>query len=317
MSKRTVLVTGGSGFIGSEVIHQLSLRGYRTINLDICRPKILRPGAHYVQHDLRKAIRFEQLPGQPDACIHLAAHIGNVVYGNTHPARMLADNALIDIQALQASAAARISRFIYVSSSLVYEQSSSFPFTEDCSERIPTPKLAYSFEKVFGERLCQAFHKEFGLPYTICRLFNAYGLTSDGQEDIHRHAIADLLEKVLSGQYLVEILGRGEQKRNYSHVRDLARSLLCVLENSRSENETFNLGNAREYSIKEIVRLIWKLAGQTRPLKIRQLPALSEDIARNRPSLKKARQVLGWKTEINMKEGLAELIAFKRKGAEN
>ena len=105
-----------------------------------------------------------------------------------------------------------VERFVYVSSSMVFERAELFPTPEDHLADCPVPRSAYGFSKLTGEVYCRAAHDEHGLPYTICRPFNAYGPGElpDDEPGI-AHAVPDLIRKVLAGQRPLEIFGSGEQ----------------------------------------------------------------------------------------------------------
>jgi UDP-glucose 4-epimerase len=310
MAKR-VLITGITGFIGSEVAYQLEHRGYDVVGIDTKKPthKI----GSFIKHDLRKPLKTSAL-GSIDTIIHLAAHIGNAAYSRENPATMLTDNARIDLNVIDAARSLEVERYTYISSSLVYEQSKQFPFVEDAVTKIPPPVIPYSFEKLFGERLCLAYQQQFGIPYTICRIFNAYGVTSLKTTDTHNHVIAELIKKVFT-TYPVPILGNGRQKRNFTHVRDLARGICLLTDTPKAINETCNLGSEDEYSILQILKLIWQLSGKKEKLAIKHTPLSGPDLNKNLPSSKKIYKMVGWKPQVTMESGLLERIAlFQEKG---
>lgn len=312
MKNKTVLVTGGSGFIGGEVVFQLSKLGYRVYIVDIQKPLYRLKNTDFIQCDLRKNFQKEHIFKNIDVCIHLAALTGNSIYGSSYQSKMFEENALIDINTISSAARSGVKKFIYISSSLVYERSKVFPLKEETADLLPAPLLAYSFEKLIGERTCKVFAQDYGMDYTICRLFNAFGLNSNQREDVKKHVIADLLEKVLSGQYPVRIFGDGKQKRNFTHVKDLAEGIIATVFNTNSSRETFNLGDNKEYNILELLKMIWKLVKMDDPLKIEHQPSVKIDVLRNHPDLTKTKKNLGWKAKISVEKGLQELIAYKK-----
>lgn len=312
MKSKSILVTGGSGFIGGEIVFQLSKLGYRVCVLDINKPLYNLPYMRFVQYDLRRISGLKKILTDVDVCIHLAALTGNSSYGISYQSKMFEDNSLIDINTISSAAKAGVKKFIYISSSLVYERSTAFPVKEEITDLLPAPRLAYSFEKLIGERTCEVFAKDYNMDYTICRLFNAYGINSNYREDVKRHVIADLLGKILEGQYPVQILGDGNQKRNFTHVEDLAAGILATIFNKHALGQTFNLGNSKEYSVFELLEMIWKLAKMKKPLKIKHLPSVKNDVVKNYPDLKKTEKILNWKAQISVEEGIKDLIAYKR-----
>ena len=120
-------------------------------------------------------------------------------------------------------------RFTYVSSSMVFEQAEEYPTTEAYLPRCPTPTSAYGFSKLTGEVYCRAAHDEHGLPFTICRPFNAYG---PGEMPVDEpgiaHAVPDLIRKSLQQLQPLPIFGSGEQTRTLTHVDDIADGIVTA-----------------------------------------------------------------------------------------
>jgi UDP-glucose 4-epimerase len=311
MRKKIILVTGGSGFIGSEVVYQLVEKGWHVRVVDILKPQYDLKNVEYIKKDLRNSADFEALFKNVSICIHLAAHIGNISYGVTNQSQMLKDNLLMDLYTIDAAARSSVEQFINISSSLVYEQSKKFPVIEKDVLNLPPPFLSYSFEKLISEKLAATFAKDYSFNYTICRLFNAYGLNSFNHEDKHKHVIAHILEKMLSGQYPLEIYGKGEQKRNFTHVKDLARGIVATAGNPKAYNNDFNIGNPEEYSVLGIIDILWELIYKDKKVKLKHLKGFPEDVSRNYPDIRKSKKILGWEPQISMEEGIKELVDYK------
>ena len=125
------------------------------------------------------------------------------------------------------------------------------------------PVSAYGFSKLTGEVYCRAAHDEHGLPFTICRPFNAYGPgeVPDAEPGI-AHAVPDLIEKVLSGQRPLQIFGSGEQTRTLTHVDDIADGIVTAMGSPAGLNEDFNISASRELTVAEIAGSIWEACGE-------------------------------------------------------
>jgi len=162
---------------------------------------------------------------------------------------------------------------------------------------------------------CRAAHAEFGLPYTICRPFNAYGPGElpDRDEPGIAHAVPDLIEKVLSGQSPLEIFGSGEQTRTLTHVDDIANGIVTAMSSPAGENEDFNISASRELTVAEIARIVWEACGEDpEELSLKHLPSFEVDVQRRWPSVEKARRILGWEAGIDVSEGIAQTVEWLR-----
>ena len=315
MAADIVLVTGGCGFIGSEVVRQLLAKGYVVrIADDLSKPSSRPPaGAEFVRIDLADASRARPLLDGVRICINLAAKIGGIGYFHRYPATILSDNAKIYSSTFEAAAAAGIDRMVFVSSSMVYEAAERFPSREEDVRTIPPPFTAYGFSKLMGEWYCRAFADQHGLRHTIIRPFNAYGPGEEAGEEVgESHVIPDLIKKMLGGQYPVELLGDGKQTRCYTHVRDVARGIVTAMESERAVGEDFNLSTPRETTVLELAELLFGLCQPGKPFAARFVPGFPSDVRRRIPDTSKAREILGWRAEIDLPAGLAELVAEAR-----
>jgi nucleoside-diphosphate-sugar epimerase len=208
----------------------------------------------------------------------------------------------------------QVERLLYVSSSMVFEHATEFPTTEEHLRECPAPWSAYGFSKLAGEVYCRALHDEHELPYTICRPFNAYGPGElpDAEPGI-AHAVPDLIRKVLSGQRPLEIFGSGEQTRTLTHVDDIADGIVTALGHPAAVNEDFNVSASEERTVAEIARLIWEACGEDpAELELRHLPSFEVDVQRRWPSVEKARRLLGWEAQIDLRTGLAQTVDWLR-----
>ena len=310
-----ILVTGGCGFIGSEVVRELLQRGYAVRVLDdLSKPEsTLSEGYEFMQMDLTDpAATLEAFAGG-EVCINLAAKIGGIGYFHQYPATILSENNKLYSATFEAAVRHKLRRMLYISSSMVFESASRFPSVEDDVSLIPPPVTSYGFSKLSGEWYCRAFAAEHGLPYTILRPFNAYGINEvPGEEVGYAHVIPDLVKKVLNGQDPLELLGSGEQTRCFTHVRDIARGIIMAMESEQAVNEDFNLGTSKEIKILDLARTIFNLCGPNRPFRARFVEGFEHDIQRRVPDASKAKRLLGWEPEVPFEEGLVEVIDWLR-----
>jgi nucleoside-diphosphate-sugar epimerase len=173
---------------------------------------------------------------------------------------------------------------------------------------------AYGFSKLTGEVYCRAAHEEHGLPYTICRPFNAYGPGEVPDEEPGiAHAVPDLISKVLAGQRPLEIFGSGEQTRTLTHVEDIADGLVAAMSSPAGLNEDFNISAARELTVAEIARIVWAGCGRDpEKFELKHLPSFAVDVQRRWPSVEKARRMLGWEARIEVEDGIAATVQWLR-----
>jgi UDP-glucose 4-epimerase len=196
----------------------------------------------------------------------------------------------------------------------VFERATEFPTREEHLPDCPTPRSAYGFSKLAGEVYCRALHDEHGLPFTICRPFNAYGPgeVPDAAPGI-AHAVPDLIRKVLAGQRPLQIFGSGEQTRTLTHVDDIADGIVTAMVHPAAENEDFNISASEELSVAEIARVIWEACGEDPDaFELERLPSFEVDVQRRWPSVEKARRLLGWEARVELREGIAGTVEWLR-----
>jgi nucleoside-diphosphate-sugar epimerase len=197
---------------------------------------------------------------------------------------------------------------------MVFENADEYPTTEEYLPRCPTPTSAYGFSKLTGEVYCRAAHAEHGLPFTICRPFNAYGPGEmpDDEPGI-AHAVPDLLRKSLERLDPLPIFGSGDQTRTLTHVTDIADGIVTATASPAGLNEDFNISASDERTIAEIARICWEAVGNDPDdLHFEHLPTFEVDVQRRWPSVEKAKQVLGWEARIGVREGIAQTAEWLR-----
>jgi nucleoside-diphosphate-sugar epimerase len=309
-----ILVTGGAGFIGSAVARRLLADGYSVRIADDLSKGQIDPadqtGCEFLHCDLRLREDAERALKGVDVCYHLAARIGGIAYFHRYPATILSDNNLILTNVFTA-AARQGTKVVYVSSSMVFESTKSFPTPESALMESPPPMSHYGFSKLVGEYYSRAFHAQYGLTFIICRPFNAYGPGEYPEDEPGlAHVIPDLIKKTLAGDYPLEIIGSGRQERCFTYVDDVAEAICLAGLDPRAEGDDFNIGIPEPTSIRRLARLIWERCGRTEPFRLRHLPDLPHDVQKRIPDVSKIEKSLGWRPKVRLAEGLDRTIAW-------
>ena len=312
-----VLVTGGAGTIGSAVVRRLVRDPDWEIRVSDHRepPAWMRESCELHLGDLRDLTVAQQATEGCSHVIHLAAIVGGIANFHKLPFTLTEVNNALTGAIVHAAVQERVERFTYVSSSMVFERAIEFPTPESHLESCAAPRSAYGFSKLSGEVYTRAAHDQHGLRYTICRPFNAYGPGElpDPEEPGIAHAVPDLIAKVLSGQRPLEIFGTGEQTRTLTHVDDIADGIVTAMAAPAGENEDFNISASHELTIAELARLIWEACGEDpAALSLTHRPSFEVDVQRRWPSVQKARDRLGWEARVDLREGLADTVAWLR-----
>ena len=311
-----VLVTGGAGTIGAAVVRRLVGDPGFEVRVSDQReaPAWMRESCEVHTGDLRL---LDEARAAADGCthvIHLAAIVGGIANFHRLPHTLLEVNNGLYNSVFRAALDRRVERLVYVSSSMVFERATQFPTTEEHLLDCPAPRSAYGFSKLAGEVYCRALHDEHGLPFTICRPFNAYGPGEmpDAEPGI-AHAVPDLIRKVLSGQRPLQIFGSGEQTRTLTHVDDIADGVVTAMSHPAALNEDFNVSASRELTVAEIARVVWEACGnEPDELELEHQPSFEVDVQRRWPSVEKAKRLLHWEAQIDVPEGIAATVDWLR-----
>jgi nucleoside-diphosphate-sugar epimerase len=312
-----VLVTGGAGTIGTAMVRRLlGEPGFEVRISDHRTPAAwMQESCQIHTADLRDASAAREAVSGCSHVIHLAAIVGGIANFHKLPHTLFQVNNALTGALVQASLDEDVERFVYVSSSMVFERATQYPTQEDHIRDCPAPWSAYGFSKLAGEVYARAAHDQHGLRYTICRPFNAYGPVElpDRDEPGIAHAVPDLIAKVLSGQRPLEIFGSGEQTRTLTHVDDIADGIVTAMASPAGENEDFNISAREELTVAEIARRIWVACGESpEDFSLKHLPSFEVDVKRRWPSVQKARDVLGWEARIELDEGLRRTVDWLR-----
>jgi UDP-glucose 4-epimerase len=311
-----VLVTGGAGTIGGAVVRRLLADPAWEVRVADQReaPEWIRQSCEVVTADLRDRDAAARAAAGCDRVIHLAAIVGGI--GNFHrlPYTLLEMNTGLYNGVFRGALDAGVERLVYVSSSMVFERATEFPTTEEHIAQTPIPQSAYGFSKLAGEVYCRALHDEFGLPFTICRPFNAYGPGEIPEDEPGiAHVVPDLIKKVLGGQRPLQIFGSGEQTRTITHIDDIADGLVTAMSHPAADNEDFNISAANELTVAEIARIVWEACGEPpEEFELEHLPSFRVDVQRRWPSVEKAERLLGWRARIEPREGIARTAEWLR-----
>lgn len=273
-----VLVTGGAGYIGSVVTSQLVKAGDTVVVLDNLyqgHRAAVHPEAHFVEGDLADKGLLDRVMAQhqPEAIMHFASHtlVGESV---EKPFLYLGDNVQNGLNLLQAAVDHGVQRFILSSTANLFDDPESMPISE--KERI-VPGSPYGESKFILERLLHWMDRIYSLRYAALRYFNACGAASPDLGEDHdpeTHLIPLVLQVALDQREKIVIFGDdydtpdGTCIRDYIHVLDLAQAHILALRALAQGSRTYNLGNGRGFSVKEVVETARQVTGHPIPAEI-------------------------------------------------
>jgi UDP-glucose 4-epimerase len=326
-----ILVTGAAGFIGGYLVEELTAAGHEVVGLDnfskygpTRRPE--HPGYRFVEGDAKDVALLGELMRDADQVVAGAARIGGISYFHEFAYDLLAENERITAAAfdaaIEAHKKAKLQKITVVSSSMVFENSTTFPTPEGEERRCPPPASTYGFQKLAVEYFAQGAHEQYGLPYTIARPFNCVGIGERralGDREIFSgnvklamsHVLPDLVQKVFKGQDPLHILGDGNQVRHYTYGGDLARGIRICVEHPAALNDDFNLSTATSTTVLELAELVWrKVHGPSKPFRYVSDDPFQYDVQRRVPSVDKAKRVLGFEATTTLDQVLDEVVPW-------
>ncbi len=302
---RRIMITGGAGFIGSELAHQAVRRGLVVEVVDNLvngrreyLADILGDRCHLTVADVRDPGIDDVMAGC-DVVYHLACLC--VRHSIHSPFENHDVNATGTMRMLEAARAAQVGRFVYTSSAEVYGSACSGPVPEE-GEMAPTNP--YAAAKLGAESYVRAFNVCYGLPTVVLRLFNTFGPREHHEGDCGE-VIPKFLLRALAGQPLV-VFGDGTQTRDFNFVEDTARAILEAGLEPRAVGRVMNIGSGRETSINALAHAVIDVVGDPRVEIVHDDPRPA-DIARMCANGARARDVLGYAPEVTLTEGLRRL----------
>jgi UDP-glucose 4-epimerase len=327
------LVSGSSGFIGGYVVEELLRRGHQVVGIDnfskygkVEKSYDDNPNYRLVEGDVRDTALMTDLLSDCDHFVAGAAMIGGISYFHVYAYDLLATNERIIASscdaAIKAHAEGKLQKVTYLSSSMVFESTTTWPSEEGDERKVAPPLSSYGFQKLAVEYFARAAWDQYGLPYTIARPFNCVGIGESralGDVEVDSgnvklamsHVVPDLVQKILKGQDPLHILGDGNQVRHYTYGGDLARGIVDAVEHPDARNDDFNLSTAESTNVLELAELIWhKVKGDDVPFNYVSDPAFEHDVQKRIPSVEKAKRVLNFEATTSLSEMLDEVIPW-------
>jgi len=310
-SRETTIVTGGAGFIGSELVRQLAEQGERVTVIDNLvngtRENLSGlPGDRVtlIEHDIRDFPAYASLLRDASVIYHLAC-LG-VRHSVHSPGENHDVNATGTLRLLEASRSASVPKFVYVSSSEVYGTAQWVPMQEDH----PTfPCTVYGGSKLAGEAYARAFHRTYGYPTVVVRPFNTYGPRSHHEGD-SGEVIPKFLLRCLAAKPMV-IFGDGTQTRDFTYVSDSARGIILAGTAKAAVGRTINLGSGSELTVNDLARTVAEITGRPDAAIVHDEPRPG-DVLRLYADMSQARSLLGYEPRIPLADGLRQLLSWYR-----
>ena len=291
------LVTGGAGFIGSNLVDKLIDLGHNVICIDNesaeCHEQFYwNPKANNYKYDICDYNKIEHLFNGIDYVFHIASD-ARIQPAILNPRKSIESNAVGTANVLELSRLAKVKRFIYSSTSSAYGKKAILPNIETQASDPLTP---YSTAKVFGENLARVYYNLYGLETISLRYFNVYG---DRQPLKGQYApvIGLFLKQHEEGKPLT-VVGDGSQRRDFTHISDVVQANILASEIKDGFGEVYNIGYGSNYSILEIANMISN--------DVKFIPPRVGEVQETLASNTKFKELTGWTPKVSLTEWLTK-----------
>ena len=315
---KTILITGGAGFIGSHLIETLlkktSSRVVCIDNFDDAYDPRLKQrniksflkNRRFILYkkDIRDltAIRKIFKKEKPDAIVHLAAK-ADTRKAVLSPYEYISVNIEGTLNLLECAREFGIKKFVFISSSSIYGNKNSAPFSEE--DQTDFPLSPYGASKKAAEILIYTYYHNFNLPAVCLRVFNAYG------ERMRPNLVLSIwLKKILNGEP-IEMSGDGTRRRDFTYVGDTVNAIMLALKKPL-DFEIINIGNTRPLTLNQLLRVLEKAVG-TKAI-VQKRPSHKASVEQTHASTSKAKRMLGWKPLMPIEKGINRFVSWARDG---
>lgn len=315
--QKKVLVTGGTGFIGSHLVEKLISLGANVTVLDnlmsgkIKNIEYLKDVVTFIKGNCADPIDAYKACKNQEVVMNLAARVGGIEYNRTHQGTMLHDNLTIATTMIEAARKAGVERFLVVSSACVYPHDAMVPTPESEGFRGEPEETngGYGWAKRMAEKLGIYYAQEFGMKVAIARPYNAYG-PRDHFSPLSSHVIPALIKRVFDGEDPVLVWGSGKQTRAFLYVEDFAEGLMAITERY-AVGHPVNIGTDEEISIGDLVKLIIRLSGKK--VSVRFDRSKPDGSPRRNSDNTKAKKETGFVAQTPLAEGLTKTIEWYKR----
>lgn len=315
---RSILITGGAGFIGSHLVDRLLSEGGWQVSViddfnDFYDPAIKRENVNrhkmssnyqLFEADIRGKAKLEKIfdENKFDCIVHLAARAG-VRPSLEQPLLYAETNINGTMNLLELARERGIRQFIFGSSSSVYGINAKVPFSED--DPIRQPISPYAATKAAGELLCHTYTHLYGIRSVCLRFFTVYGPRQRPDLAIHKFARLMRLGKP------IPVFGDGSTKRDYTYIDDVIAGVRSAIDYDKTDHEVINLGESRTVELRELISLLEKELGTT--AKVDRQPLQPGDVPQTYADITKARQLLGYNPQTQIEAGIQRFVEWFRR----
>ena len=308
LNEQEVVVTGGAGFIGANLCRTLLEHGAKVTSFDNLYSgkidfiqDIMDKGLNFVQEDIRDPAALEKATKNCEAIFHLAAQT-SVPFSMENPKEDCEINVVGTLNVLEAARKAG-ARMVFASSCAVYGN----PAKKPTPETYPTHPIAfYGLTKLLGENYCRFYQETYGLEVVMLRIFNVYGPNCHG-------AIYDFLNKLRKTPDKLEVLGTGKQSRDFVYISDMVDALIKAATSPTAAGQAFNIGTGTTTSVTELAKMIIDILGlEDVEIYFTGGQAWAGDMDITLADNSKAANILQWKPQVSLREGLKKLIKSRK-----
>ncbi len=319
---KSILITGGAGFIGSHLVDRLLGEGGWRITViddfnDFYDPAIKRanidlhlanPNFSLIEADIRDFYSLHEVfnEQQFDCIVHLAARAG-VRPSLTEPRLYVETNINGTVNLLELARAHGVKQFVFGSSSSVYGENEKVPFSED--DPIFKPISPYAATKAAGELICHTYAHLYDVRIVCLRFFTVYGARQRPDLAIHKFA------KLISAGKTIPVFGDGTTRRDYTYIDDIISGVRAAMDYDQSPYEVINLGESRTVELRELISLLESALGKT--AQIDRQPTQPGDVPRTFADISKARRLLGYNPQTQIEEGIRKFVAWFQSNSGN
>lgn len=318
IKNKKVLVTGGAGFIGSNLCESLLGQGNKVVCLDDfstgkkenIQPFLKNPDFHFIEGDIRNVEDCRKAVSGCEIILHQAA-LGSVPRSIHDPLGTNSVNITGFLNVLYAAKEAGIRRFVYAASSSTYGDQPDLPKVED---KIGNPLSPYAVTKYANELYAKVFSSLYGIETVGLRYFNVFGKRQD-PEGAYAAAIPKFIKAFISGKSPV-IYGDGKQSRDFTYIENViqANNLAATVQNPEAINTVYNVAYGESTDLNDLTKTLRDLLSRFDPsvgeIEITYEPPRKGDIKYSLASIDKAKKLLGYSPRYDMRKGLEEAIKW-------